>query len=87
MEDVARVPQVAGHKGIAESSVADPDTFGAASFGLLDLETQQQINKLEKNFPAGNLESVKLAVPIVSDTNYVIMAPEKFFKNEVNQGL
>ena len=46
------------------------------------LETQQQINKLEKNFPAGNLESVKLAVPIVSDTNYVIMAPEKFFKNE-----
>ena len=51
------------------------------------LETQQQINKLEKNFPAGNLESVKLAVPIVSDTNYLIMAPEKFFKNEVNQGL
>jgi DNA-binding transcriptional LysR family regulator len=51
------------------------------------LETQQQIDKLEKNFPAGNLESVKLAVPIVSETDYLIMSPEKFFKYEVNQGL
>ena len=51
------------------------------------LETQQQIDKLEKNFPAGNLESVKLAVPIVSETDYLIMSPEKFFNNEVNQGL
>ncbi|ERL46540.1 import inner membrane translocase subunit Tim44 protein [Candidatus Micropelagos thuwalensis] len=51
------------------------------------LETQQQIDKLEKNFPAGNLESVKLAVPIVSETDYLIMSPEKFFSNEVNQGL
>ena len=51
------------------------------------LETQQQIDKLEKNFPAGNLESVKLVVPVVSETDYLIMSPEKFFNNEVNQGL
>ena len=50
------------------------------------LETQQQLDKLEKNFPAGNLESVKLAVPILSDTDYLIMAPERFFNNEINQG-
>ena len=51
------------------------------------LETQQQIDKLEKNFPAGNLESVKLVAPVVSETDYLIMSPEKFFNNEVNQGL
>ena len=26
-------------------------------------------------------------MPIVSETDYLIMSPEKFFNNEVNQGL
>ena len=50
------------------------------------LHTQQQINKLEKNFPAGQLESMKLALPIISQSDYLIMAPDKFFKEEIKSG-
>ncbi len=72
---------------LIEYPVITYHTISSKKYIFDKLETQQQIDKLEKNFPAGNLESVKLAVPIVSETDYLIMSPEKFFNNEVNQGL
>ena len=72
---------------LIEYPVITYHTISSKKYIFDKLKTQQQIDKLEKNFPAGNLESVKLAVPIVSDTDYLIMSPEKFFNNEVNQGL
>lgn len=50
------------------------------------LHTQQQINKFEKNFPAGCLESMRLAMPIVLKSDYLVMAPEKFFQAELKSG-
>ena len=72
---------------LIEYPVITYHTVSSKKYIFDKLETQQQIDRFEKNFPAGNLESVKLAVPIVSDTDYLIMSPEKFFNNEVNQGL
>lgn len=72
---------------LIEYPVITYHTVSSKKYIFDKLETQQQIDMFEKNFPAGNLESVKLAVPIVSDTDYLIMSPEKFFNNEVNQGL
>jgi DNA-binding transcriptional LysR family regulator len=50
------------------------------------LKTQQQINKFEKNFPAGRLESMKLAMPITLGSDYLLMAPERFFQDELKSG-
>ena len=50
------------------------------------LDTQQQINKFEKNFPAGRLESMKLAMPITLASDYLVMAPERFFQDELKSG-
>lgn len=50
------------------------------------LKTQQQINKFEKNFPAGRLESMKLAMPITLASDYLLMAPERFFQDELKSG-
>ena len=72
---------------LIEYPVITYHTVSSKKYIFDKLETQQQIDRFEKNFPAGNLESVKLAVPIVSDTDYLIMSPENFFNNEVNQGL
>ena len=71
---------------LIEYPVITYHTVSSKKYIFDKLETQQQIDRFEKNFPAGNLESVSLQY-LVSETDYLIMSPEKFFNNEVNQGL
>lgn len=73
-------------KDLIEYPVITYNTVSSKKLIFEKLETQQQINKFEKNFPAGRLESVKLAIPIISGSDYLVMAPERFFQDELKSG-
>jgi DNA-binding transcriptional LysR family regulator len=50
------------------------------------LSNEEDIRNFEMNFPAGLLESISLALPLVKNSRFILMGPRDLFVNEFASG-
>lgn len=50
------------------------------------LSNEEDIRNFEMNFPAGLLESISLALPLVKNSHFILMGPRDLFVSEFDRG-